>query len=123
MQHDYQDRLDYLYGRLDYERLGMPKLPGELRLRRMRRLLRKLGDPHLDLRIIHVAGTKGKGSTAAMLAAALTASCVPTGLYFSPPLPRLEERFTIVGSPASSSELVALVDIVREAAEQLEQDD
>jgi len=123
MRHDYQERLEYLYGRLNYERLGMPKVPNELRLRRMRHLLRNLGDPHLDLRIIHVAGTKGKGSTAAMLAAALTASGVRTGLYCSPHLHRLEERFTIDGNPASSSELVGLVDLVREAVEQLEQDD
>jgi dihydrofolate synthase/folylpolyglutamate synthase len=122
MRHDYQDRLEYLYGRLNYERLGMPKAPEELRLRRLRRLLRKLGDPHLDLRIIHVAGTKGKGSTAAMLAAALTASGLRTGLYCSPHLHRLEERFTIDGNPASPSELVTLVDVVREAVEQLEQD-
>ena len=123
MQNDYQDRLDYLYSRLDYERLGMPKIPGELRLRRMRRLLRTLGDPHLDLPIIHVAGTKGKGSTAAMLAAALTASGVRTGLYCSPHLHRLEERFCIDGSPASPAELIALVDDVREAVDQLEVDD
>jgi dihydrofolate synthase/folylpolyglutamate synthase len=123
MQHDYQDRLDYLYGRLDYERLGMPKIPGELRLRRMRRLLRKLGDPHLELPIIHVAGTKCKGSTAAMVAAVLTASGVRTGLYCSPHLHRLEERFSIDGSPASRAELVAMVDLLREAVEALELDD
>ena len=122
MHHDYQDRLDYLYGRLDYERLGMPRIPGELRLRRMRRLLRKLGDPHLDLPIIHVAGTKGKGSTAAMVAAALTASGVRTGLYCSPHLHRLEERFSIDGSPASQVDLVKMVDLLREAVDQLELD-
>jgi len=123
MRHDYQERLDYLYGRLNYEWLGMPTGSGALRLRRMRRLLGRMGDPHLDLRIIHVAGTKGKGSTAAMLAAALTASGVRTGLYCSPHLHRLEERFTIDGNPASPSELVELVDDVREADDQLERED
>jgi dihydrofolate synthase/folylpolyglutamate synthase len=123
MRHDYRERLEYLYGRLNYERLGMPRVPGELRLRRMRRLMRKLGDPHLGPRVIHLAGTKGKGSTAAMLAAALSASGVRTGLYCSPHLHRLEERFTIDGIPASPSELIGLVDVVREAVEQLEQDD
>jgi dihydrofolate synthase/folylpolyglutamate synthase len=77
MPDDYQDSLDYLYGRLNYERLGMPKGSAELRLGRMRRLLRKLGDPHHSLKIIHVAGTKGKGSTSAMLAAALLAAPPP----------------------------------------------
>ncbi|MBV8315829.1 MAG: bifunctional folylpolyglutamate synthase/dihydrofolate synthase, partial [Planctomycetaceae bacterium] len=74
MLDDYQDSLDFLYGRLNYEWLGMPRSPAELRLGRERRLLRLLGDPHDALRIVHVAGTKGKGSTAAMLAAALSAS-------------------------------------------------
>ena len=47
----------------------------------MRRLLRRLGDPHVGLKIIHVAGTKGKGSTTAMIAGALTASVAwATGL-------------------------------------------
>ena len=79
MLSDYQERLDYLYSRLNYEWLGMPKVPAELRLGRMRRLLRRLGDPHAGLRIVHIAGTKGKGSTAAMMAGALTASGVRTG--------------------------------------------
>src|SRR5271165_1390767 len=75
----YQDRLDYLYSRLNYEWVGMPRIPSELRLGRMRRLLKGLGDPHLGLRVIHIAGTKGKGSTAAMIAAALSAAGVRTG--------------------------------------------
>ncbi len=118
-----QERLDYLYSRLNYERRGMPRAPRELRLSRMRRLLRRLGDPHSGLKIIHIAGTKGKGSTAAMLAAALTASGVRTGFYSSPHLHRLEERFLVDGKPATSAELSALVDHVREAVEQLERDE
>ncbi len=123
MLHEYQERLDYLYGRLNYERLGMPRVPAELRLGRMRRLMRRLGDPHLDLPIIHIAGTKGKGSTAAMMASALAASGVRTGLYCSPHLHRLEERFTVDGIPATPAELVALVDEVRECVDRLEIDD
>ena len=107
MNVDYQDRLDFLYGRLNYEWLGMPRFTAELRLGRMRRLLRLLGDPHESLRIIHVAGTKGKGSTSAMIAAALTAAGIRTGLFCSPHLHRLEERFRIDGVLASPEELVA----------------
>ncbi len=84
MNVDYQDRLDFLYGRLNYEWLGMPKLTEELRLGRMRKLLRLLGDPHESLKIIHVAGTKGKGSTSVMIAAALSASGLRTGLFVRP---------------------------------------
>jgi dihydrofolate synthase/folylpolyglutamate synthase len=120
MQRDYQERLEYLYSRLNYEWLGMPRFSTELRLRRMRRLMRALGDPHRELRIIHVAGTKGKGSTSAMLAAALAASGIRTGIYCSPHLHRLEERFTVDGKPATPVELVTLLDDVREVAERLE---
>jgi dihydrofolate synthase/folylpolyglutamate synthase len=77
----------------------------------------------MGLRIVHVAGTKGKGSTAAMIAAALSASGVRTGLYCSPHLHRLEERFTIDGRAASPTELVELVEEVREAVERLELED
>jgi dihydrofolate synthase/folylpolyglutamate synthase len=123
MLQEYQERLDYLYSRLNYERVGMPRVPAELRLGRMRRLLRRLGDPHLDLPIIHIAGTKGKGSTAAMIASALAAAGVRTGLFCSPHLHRLEERFSVDGVPASPDEVVALVDEVRECVDQLELDD
>src|SRR4051794_1503661 len=98
MSDDYQERLDYLYGRLNYERQGMPRLPTELRLSRMRRILRELGDPHRAIPIVHVAGTKGKGSTSAMIAAALSASGQRAGLFCSPHLHALEERFSIDGT-------------------------
>jgi dihydrofolate synthase/folylpolyglutamate synthase len=120
MTDEYQGSLEFIYGRLNYERVGMPRVPSELRLGRMRRLLRQLGDPHDGLRIIHVAGTKGKGSTAAMMAAALTASGVRTGLFCSPHLQRLEERFSIDGRLPSPDELVALTDLVRPAVAYLD---
>ncbi len=110
---DYRDCLDYLYGRLNYEWLGMPRSSGQLRLGRMRRLLRRMGDPHLGLRIIHVAGTKGKGSTSAMIAARLSASGVARAVLFAAPR-HLEERFHGRPKPASASELIDLVDVARE---------
>ena len=123
MTSDYQQRLDYLHNRLNYEWQGMPRGPADLTLGRMRRLLKRLGDPQAGLPIIHIAGTKGKGSTAIMIAAALSASGVRTGLYCSPHLHRLEERFTIDGKPASDQELVELVDEVSEADERLEREE
>ena len=121
MPADYQASLDYLYGRLNFERTGMPRGgSGELKLGRMRRLLRRLGDPQDALRIVHVGGTKGKGSTAAMIAAALTASGVRTGLFCSPHLHRLEERFTVDGRAATAAELVALTAAVRPAVDALD---
>lgn len=120
MPDDYQESLAYLYGRLNYERVGMPRIPAELRLDRMRRLLRHLGDPHKSLRIVHVAGTKGKGSTSAMIASVLTASGVRTGLFCSPHLHRLEERYRVDGNEATPGELVSLVDSLRPVVETLD---
>jgi dihydrofolate synthase / folylpolyglutamate synthase len=123
MSDAYQESLDYLYSRLNYERLGMPQAPAELRLGPMRRLLRRLGDPQESFRIVHVAGTKGKGSTSAMLAAAVSASGVRTGLFCSPHLHRLEERFDIDGRAASADELVALTEAVRPAVAEIDAGD
>jgi dihydrofolate synthase/folylpolyglutamate synthase len=117
MTQAYDAALAYLFGRLNYERAGLPRNPSELRLGRMRRLLRRLGDPQDALRIVHVTGTKGKGSTSAMVASALSASGVRTGLFCSPHLHRLEERFAVDGREPTAAEMVALVEAVRPAVE------
>ena len=65
----------FLADRIDYERMrSMPCSEAAFKLDRMRELLRQLGNPQQGMPIIHVAGTKGKGSTAAMMAAVLTAA-------------------------------------------------
>lgn len=103
--------LRFLYERIDYERwLSMPYHVRELKLDRMRELLDRLGNPQRGLPIVHIAGTKGKGSTAAMTGAILTAAGYKTGLFTSPHLNRIEERIAIDGRPCSSEELVDLVD-------------
>jgi len=102
--------LAYLYGRIDYERaVSIPYDSGELRLDRMRELLQHLGNPHQQFKIVHVAGTKGKGSTSAMIASILTAAGYRTGLYSSPHLDRLEERMQIDGVVCEGHGLIALV--------------
>ena len=65
--------LAFLYDRIDYERQSPPVERGEFRLDRMRQLNERLGNPAATLPCIHVAGTKGKGSTAAMIASMLKA--------------------------------------------------
>ena len=107
------DALDWWYGRVDFERRA-PQ-PGDLKLDQMRALLAALGDPHHRLRIIHVAGSKGKGSTAAMLAAVLRSAGYRTGLFTSPHLCTVEERIQIDDGPIAPDELAALISEIRDA--------
>jgi dihydrofolate synthase/folylpolyglutamate synthase len=86
----------------------------------MHQLMDLLGNPHKKLRIIHVAGTKGKGSTAAMVASVLGRCGLAVGLYTSPHLERLEERFVFQGMPCRPQDIVRLVETVRPAVEQMD---
>ena len=70
-------------------------------LDRMRRLLAFLGDPHKNLQIIHVAGSKGKGSTCALTAGILSKAGYKTGLYTSPHLSDCRERIRIMDTAGS----------------------
>ena len=72
------------------------------RLDRMQAIMEKLGNPQTSYRTIHVAGSKGKGSTASYMAAALQAAGFKTGLYTSPHVSDYRERFTINGSSVST---------------------
>src|SRR3972149_696438 len=87
-----------LLGRINYERTtAVPYNERQLKLDRMRTLLTRLGQPDAALKIVHVAGTKGKGSTSAMIAAMLTAAGLRTGVFSSPHVERIEERFAVDG--------------------------
>ena len=90
-------------------------------LRRIRELLSKLGDPQKGLKAVHVAGTNGKGSCAAMLASVLRAAGYRTGLYTSPYLYRFTERMQINGEQIGSDALVRCVEAVRGIAEKMDE--
>lgn len=111
--------LQYLRMFPDFEAGGAgPMLT--LGLDRVLSLLREAGSPHLRLPVIHLAGTKGKGSTAAMLASVCRAAGYHTGLFTQPHLVRLHERFTVDGQEIGDSELTAiLLEQIRPAVERL----
>ncbi len=112
----------FLYGRIDYERArNVPYQERAFKLERMRELLSRLGNPHEAFPAVHVAGTKGKGSTAAMLGAVLTASGYRTGVFTSPHLDRVEERIAVDGRPCSPTELIELVDRIAPAVQSMDQ--
>src|SRR3954467_3094303 len=95
--------------RINYKRTGVPYQARQLKLDRMRQLLTRLGQPDAGMKIVHVAGTKGKGSTSVMIATVLTAAGYKTGVFSSPHLEQIEERFAVDGQPCTADELVALV--------------
>ncbi len=120
----YQASLDYLFERINYERsVPMPYTKQHYRLNRMRRLLELLGNPQTHAPVIHIAGTKGKGSVAWLMAEALRYSGYHVGLYTSPHLIHLEERFVVDGLPCAPEELTAMVDLLRPVVEELAQSD
>jgi len=88
----------------------------KLGLERMRALLTELGNPEQKTPAILVAGTNGKGSTAALLASILTAASYRTGLFTSPHLERVEERIRIDGAAITSDRLAAELERVIAAA-------
>jgi dihydrofolate synthase/folylpolyglutamate synthase len=110
----YDEALAFWYGCINYEQ-RVPQ-PADLKLDRMRALVALLGNPQRRLRIVHIAGSKGKGSTAAMLEAILRQAGYRTGLFTSPHLCRVEERVQVDGQAITPEELTSLLLEVQQAA-------
>ena len=118
----YGEALAWIYGFSDTERTGKFGNPPdrEDNLARVRALLSFLDDPQRAYDVTHIAGTKGKGSTSAMLASILRAAGIATGLYTQPDLHTFRERIRLDGRVISEAEVARLVPTVRAATQALD---
>ena len=107
---NYRQAEEYLLGFTDYEKSpGIAYTAANYDLRRMERLLAPLGDPHKGITTVHIAGTKGKGSTAAMVTSALIAAGYRVGLFTSPHLHSLRERARVNGIPVPEEDFARII--------------
>ncbi|HLY30675.1 MAG TPA: Mur ligase family protein [Ktedonobacterales bacterium] len=111
----YQQALAWLYSLSDTERTGAFRRDREDNMARERALLAQLGDPQRAYGITHIAGTKGKGSTCAILAAILKAAGIRTGFYSSPDLHTFRERIRLAGHVISEAEVARLTPQIQAA--------
>ncbi len=110
---NYPDSVRFLYS------LGNEVKTAKLGLDSIRLLLNELGNPQEALRVVHIAGTNGKGSTAAMIESGLRAAGWRTGLFTSPHLLEPTERIQVAGRPIGSAAFVEAFEHVHAAAERL----
>lgn len=114
----YQQSLDYLYSFVDYSLTRNLQFSEEnFDLSRMQALLDRMGNPHKKFKSIHVAGTKGKGSTAALIASAICEGGYRVGFYTSPHLVDYSERIQINGQSIPPVDLVNLLEEMKPSIE------
>ncbi len=107
---DYSAAVQRAMGLADFERGTHSPGHSTFHLERISRLLERLGNPHLAVPTVHVAGTKGKGSTAAMVTSILSAAGMRVGLYTSPSLHTVTERVRVGMEPISQEDFAGLVE-------------
>ena len=106
----YDSALRFLFSQTDYEQMLRVRYNSDtFSLDRMKALLKRLNNPHDKIRSVHIAGTKGKGSTATMLASMLQACGHNVGLYVSPHICDIRERITVNGNKIPRTELTKLI--------------
>lgn len=116
----YQSNLDYLYSFVDYSLTRNLKYsPEKFNLDRMRTLVELMENPQKEYPIVHVAGTKGKGSTAAMITSMLMAADYRTGFYLSPHLQDFAERIQVNNEPIPHGAFNQLVDNIKPLVEKI----
>jgi dihydrofolate synthase / folylpolyglutamate synthase len=120
---NYSQAEEYLNSFTNYELIpGISYAQPGYSLRHVEELLNRMGNPQLATRTIHIAGTKGKGSVAAMIAQVLSSSGYKTGRYTSPHLHNLRERITIDGNLISEADFAAAMAEVKPFIESMKQD-
>ena len=108
---DYRKAVDRLLSLTDLERVsGQASHIRRYDLSRMEVLLQRLGNPHLGIPTVHITGTKGKGSTAAMISSVLGAQGYRPGLFTSPHLHSFRERIQYMNQPVTEKEFASLVE-------------
>ncbi|UCD28052.1 MAG: bifunctional folylpolyglutamate synthase/dihydrofolate synthase [Planctomycetota bacterium] len=120
----YKSALNFLNYWTDYEKMARVGYnTANFNLARMNRLLSGVGNPHKGFRSVHIAGTKGKGSTATMLASMLINCGLKVGLYTSPHLIDVRERIQINGEMISESDLTRIMAKIAQAVKKLGKDE
>lgn len=118
LEEKYQQSLDWIYSWVDFSmKRHVDDTHRFFKLDRMNKMMDLLGNPHQCFPSVHVAGTKGKGSTSSFIASAVQAAGYKVGLYTSPHLVEFQERITINGQWISKEDLVALTDELRPLTE------
>jgi dihydrofolate synthase/folylpolyglutamate synthase len=120
---NYSQAEEYLNSFTNYEQIpGITYAQAGYSLRHVEELLNRMGDPQLAARTIHIAGTKGKGSVAAMIAEVMSSSGYRVGLYTSPHFQTLRERIAIDGRMISEADFAAAMAEVKPFIESMKQE-
>lgn len=110
---EYQDAIRWVFNRINYE-CTRPQINEHFRLERVEQLLELIDAPQNRIPAVHIAGTKGKGSTAAMIDSILRAAGIRTGLFTSPHIETFEERMKVSGQMPDPQTLTSLVGELRQ---------
>ncbi len=111
---EFQKTIEYLNSFTNYENIGFDHIDEEFDLKKVRRALKRMEDPHRSYKSVHVAGTKGKGSVSNFVNAILLRHGYKTGLFTSPHLVSPLERIVFNGEKIGEKELAHIVDYIRE---------
>ncbi|NQV04602.1 MAG: bifunctional folylpolyglutamate synthase/dihydrofolate synthase [Candidatus Omnitrophica bacterium] len=114
---DYNATLDYIDSFINFEKIPQYSYASSFNLERQHTFLRELGNPHKDIKTIHIAGSKGKGSTCAIVTEVLKSAGYRVGLYTSPHLLDVRERIRVLDEVIGEAEFTGLIERIKGVAE------